>query len=188
MIGRRALLKGSVGLGAGLGIARGKAQGQDNPAVVRPKEGDWLVKAQDATGRPLTPDDIADAALGGSPTTAWAMDPADNTVRSGTRLNGLILVRFDVARLAAETLLRSAGGVVAYTSICTHNGCDVSDWIADEQMLSCPCHFSKFDPRDGAKVVDGPAPRVLPALPLKVADGKLAVAGPFTTRVGFEAL
>jgi rieske iron-sulfur protein len=188
MIGRRALLKGGVGLGAGLSVARGNAQGQDTPASARPKEGDWLVKADDTTGRPLTPDDIADASLGGSPTTAWAMDPTDNTVRSGTRLNGLIVLRFDTARLSAETLLRSAGGIVAYTSICTHNGCDVSDWIADEQMLSCPCHFSKFDPRDGAKVVDGPASRGLPALPLKLADGKLSVAGPFTARVGFEAL
>lgn len=187
MIGRRTLLEGAIGLGAGLCLAPGRAQSQDNPAAVRPKEGDWLVNANDATGRPLTPDDIADARLGGSPTTAWAMDPADKTVRSGTRLNGLILLRFDAARLGADTLLRSAAGVVAYTSICTHAGCDVSDWIADEEMLSCPCHFSKFDPKDGARVVDGPAPRVLAALPLKLADGKLAVAGPFTSRVGFEA-
>jgi len=43
-----------------------------------------------------------------------------------------------------------------------------------------------FDPKDGARVVDGPAPRGLPALPLKVVEGKLVVAGPFTARVGFE--
>jgi Rieske Fe-S protein len=35
-------------------------------------------------------------------------------------------------------------------------------------------------------VVDGPAPRPLPALPLAVADGKLVVAAPFTTRVSFD--
>jgi Rieske Fe-S protein len=35
-------------------------------------------------------------------------------------------------------------------------------------------------------VLDGPAPRALPALPLKIADGMLVVAKPFTTRVGFE--
>jgi rieske iron-sulfur protein len=33
-------------------------------------------------------------------------------------------------------------------------------------------------------VIDGPAPRALAALPLKVADGKLVVALPFTARVG----
>jgi rieske iron-sulfur protein len=187
MIGRRVVVKCAVALGAGLSLAPSSAWGQDNPSAVRPKEGDWLVKADDATGKPLAPEDIADAALGGPPTTAWAMDPQDKTIRSGTRLNGLVLLRFDAARLAPETLARAAGGVVAFTAVCTHAGCDVSDWIADEQMLSCPCHFSKFDPRDGAKVVDGPAPRVLPALPLTLADGKLVVAGPFTARVGFEA-
>jgi len=33
-------------------------------------------------------------------------------------------------------------------------------------------------------VIDGPAPRALAALPLKVVDGKLVVAKPFTARVG----
>ena len=47
-------------------------------------------------------------------------------------------------------------------------------------MLECACHFSIFDPKDGGKVVDGPAPRVLPALPLKIVDGHLVVARPFT--------
>jgi rieske iron-sulfur protein len=62
----------------------------------------------------------------------------------------------------------------------------VDDWLADEQHVSCACHFSTFDPKDGGKVVDGPAPRELPALPLKIVDGKLVVAKPFTTPVGFE--
>jgi hypothetical protein len=35
-------------------------------------------------------------------------------------------------------------------------------------------------------VVDGPAPRVLPALPLKIVDTKLVVAAPFTARIYFE--
>ena len=70
--------------------------------------------------------------------------------------------------------------------ICTHTGCDVDDWLAHEQLLSCPCHFSMFDPKDGGRVVEGPAPRMLPALPLKVVDAKLVVAKPFTAPVGFE--
>jgi Rieske Fe-S protein len=54
------------------------------------------------------------------------------------------------------------------------------------QQVSCSCHSSTFDPKDGARVVDGPAPRPLPALPLKIVDGKLVVARAFTARVGFE--
>jgi len=66
-------------------------------------------------------------------------------------------------------------------------GCEVDDWLANEQRLYCPCHGSKFDPTDGARVVEGEAPRPLPSLPLRIADGKLVVAGPFTARVGFES-
>ena len=69
----------------------------------------------------------------------------------------------------------------------THSGCEVDQWLSDEELLYCPCHDSKFDPKNEAKVVDGPAPRVLPALALGIADGKLIVAKPYTSRVGFES-
>jgi Rieske Fe-S protein len=161
----------------------GAAAGQDDPAAMRPKEGDLIVKAGDATKTPLTPADIP---LGAMQTAAWAMDPADGTVRNGSRLNAVMLLRLDPEKLAAETRERSAEGVVAYTLICTHNGCDIDDWLAAAQNVSCSCHSSTFDPKDGAKVVDGPAPRPLPALPLKIVDGKLVVARAFTARVGFE--
>lgn len=156
---------------------------QDDQTAIRPKEGDLLVKAGDAGHAPLAPNDIP---LGARHTLAWAMDAADRTIRSGSRLNQLLLVRFDAEKLAPETRARSAGGVLAYTAICTHNGCEIDDWLAAEQLLSCSCHSSSFDPKDGARVVDGPAPRVLPALPLKIVDGKLVVAKPFTSPVGYE--
>ena len=172
---RREVLKSALVLGFGFR--------QDDQSSMRPKEGDLLVKAGDAGNTPLTPDDIP---LAAGYTLAWAMDPADKTVRSGSRLNQLLLVRFDPEKLAPETRARAAAGVVAYTAICTHNGCDIDDWLAAEQLLSCSCHSSSFDPKDGARVVDGPAPRVLPALPLKIVDGKLVVAKPFTAPVGYE--
>jgi Rieske Fe-S protein len=117
---------------------------------------------------------------------AWAMDPSDKTVRKGSRLNRVMLLRFEPEKLSATTKSRAADGVVAYTAICTHTGCEVTDWNAADQILFCPCHASKFEPKDGGKVVDGPAPRDLPALPLKVVDGKLTVAKPFTARVAFD--
>jgi rieske iron-sulfur protein len=172
-----------IGLGLGSGLRSGLSAEQDDQASVRPKEGDLLVKSGDSNKSPLTPGDIQRGAM---QTLAWAMDPADRTVRSGTRLNQVLLLRLDPDRLTAETQSRAADGVVAYTVICTHNGCDIDDWLADEQILSCSCHSSSFDPKDGARVVDGPAPRALPALPLKIVDGTLVVAKPFTARVGFE--
>jgi Rieske Fe-S protein len=181
-IGRRALLKS--GLGAGLVISFSPAlAAQDQPASLRPKAGDFLVKADDKALTPLGAEDIP---IASAQVLAWAMDPLDKTVRSGSRLNRLMLLRFDEARLSAATRSRAAAGVVAYTAICTHTGCDVSDWLPDEAMLYCPCHFTKYDPKDGAMVIDGPAPRPLPALPLAIADGKLVVAAPFTARISFD--
>ena len=183
-VGRRAILEASIGLG--LCLAPGRLFGQPDPASIFPKTGDLLVRAGGSdVPQPLTPDDIG---LNEAPTTAWAMDPVDKTVRSGSRLNAVLLVRFDPSRLSAVSRSLAASGVVAYTAICTHSGCEVSDWVADDHILSCPCHDSLFDPKDEGKVADGPAPRKLPALPLSVVDGKLAVAGPFTSRVGFELL
>ena len=183
MIERRAVLKAGIGLGLGLRLESRTIAAQEDGGSARPKEGDLLIKSGDPSKRPLTPEDIA---IGATQTMAWAMDPADQTVRSGSRLNQLLLLRFDPEALTPETRSRAAQGVVAYTSICTHTGCDVDDWQADEQWIACSCHFSAFDPKDGGKVVDGPAPRMLPALPLKIVDGKLVVARPFTTPVGFE--
>jgi rieske iron-sulfur protein len=169
-IGRRDVVRGGLWLSL-VSISASKAVAQDDPATARPKPGDLLVRDDDPDKKPLTPSDLVDNA---KPAVAWAMEPATKTIRNGSRFN-----RLAVGRLGDE--------VFAYTMICTHDGCDVTDWLADEHMLSCPCHYSKFDPRDAGRVKDGPAPRALPQLPLKVVDGRLAVAAPFTSRVGFES-
>ena len=182
-VDRRRVLMAGLGLGCGVGLEARALAGQDGAASARPKEGDLLIRSGDASRTPLAPGDIP---LGAAQTMAWAMDPGDRTVRSGSRLNQLLLLRIDPAKLSPETRTRSADGVVAYTVICTHTGCDVDDWLPKDQLLSCPCHSSMFDPKDGGRVVDGPAPRMLPALPLKIVDAKLVVAKPFTAPVGFE--
>jgi len=184
-IGRRQLLRDGLCLGVGLSLAPAVTLGQTDPAARRPQEGDWLVRSGDASDTPLTPDDIR---LGDSQTLVWAMDPTDRTVRRGSRLNLVLLLRLDPEQLSQQTRSRSADGIVGYTAICTHTGCEVEEWEPGRRFLQCGCHASAFDPSDGARVVDGPAPRALPALPLKIGEGRLVVAGPFTTRVGFEAV
>lgn len=149
----------------------------------RPVAGDLLVRHGDAAAAPLTP---ADVVAGSAPTIAWPMSPDDKVVRNGSRLNRLVVVRLDPATLTGKTRDRAVDGVVAYSAVCTHTGCEVGTFLAGEQALYCECHQSKFDPRDEAKVTDGPAPRNLPALPLRVVDGRLVVAAAFTTRPGFE--
>src|SRR6266853_2150284 len=156
MIERRALLKAGIGAGLGLSLSPELAIGQDNPAAARPKVGDLLVKVGDAMKQPLSPGEIK---RGAKPIIAWAMDPMSEALRDGSKLNKVLLVRFDPNNLAQDTRSRAADGVVAYTAICTHADCLVDDWLADEQMLHCACHNSKIDAKDSAKVVGGEAPR-----------------------------
>jgi rieske iron-sulfur protein len=113
------------------------------------------------------------------------MEPHTKTVRDGSRLNQLLLLRFAEEALAAATRTYAAAGIVAYSAICTHTGCPVAVWQAETQTLQCPCHYSEFDPKDNAQVLKGPAPRRLAILPLKVVDGLLLAAGAFAGRVGF---
>jgi rieske iron-sulfur protein len=150
-----------------------------DPADERPKPGDYLVPIEGSAPRPLTPADVPKM-----PLIAWPMDPKDNVVRNGSKLNKVLLVALDPATLEGPTRERAAGGVVAYSAICTHQGCEVTGWVASSELLECPCHESRYNPRDAAAVVDGPTPRALPALPLAVADGKLVVAKPFIGRPG----
>lgn len=180
---RRLVLKRCLCAGVALGVLPDDVPGQEDPAAMRPQVGDLLVKDADRGLTPLTPADVrADARQ----TLAWSLDAVTGLVRNGSRLNLLVLVRLEPERMAADTLARAADGVLAYTAICTHTGCEVEEWDAEPRLLSCPCHVSRFDPADGARVVDGPAPRPLPALPLGLVDGQLVVAGPFTSRVGFD--
>ena len=124
-----------------------------------------------------------DLALGGPQVQAYPMAP-DGTVRSDSRLNLVILAKFDPAALTDETRTRAAEGVVAYSAICTHQGCPVNMWTSAQNALFCSCHGSVYDPRNAAQVLDGPAPRRLPSLGLTLEDGVPAVVAKFSGRVG----
>lgn len=180
-IGRRTALK----LGLGLTLAPRLALAQTEPARERPKEDDLLVPVSGPSSELLKPDDLP---LDGTQTFAWPIEPASKIVRDGSRLNKVLLLRLDPEGFDAGTKDHAAEGVVAYSAVCTHAGCDVTSWDAGRRLLGCPCHYSTYDPKDGGKVVSGPAPRRLPALPLKLADGLLVVAKPFTGRAGFQQM
>ncbi len=151
---------------------------------MRPLAGDMLVRVASASenAEPLRPADIAPS---GPQLLAWAKDPASGTVRDGSRLNQVLLLRLDPETLDAETLARAADGVLAYSATCTHAQCPVTEWREAAGILHCPCHGSEFDPRAAGRVVGGPALRRLPPLPLRLsAEGGLEVAQPFMGKVG----
>ena len=180
-VGRRTVVQGVIGCGLVLPL-RGRLQAQSDVTSKPPQENDRLVFALGShRGELVTPDDVE---LGKIQVFAYPMDPESETVRDGTRLNQIILVRLDPADLDEETVTRAADGIVAFSGICSHTGCDVSDWFNDTRTLFCPCHESEFDPARSAKVTSGPAPRRLAALPLKIVNGTLLAAGSFIGRVG----
>jgi len=69
-----------------------------------------------------------------------------------------------------------AGGLRAYSAICTHLGCVVY-WDAKKNVITSPCHDGLFSPATG-EVVSGPPPRGLPAYELAVKDGKVLIGKP----------
>ncbi len=183
---RRISRRAAIELGLCFTLAPRLASAQTDAARERPKEGDLLVNVTAAASpEPLRPDDLP---LDGKQTLAWPMDPETKTVRSGSRLNKVLLLRLDPEGFDPETKDRAAEGVVGYSAICPHTGCDVTNYHPTRRLLECPCHYSIYDPKEEAKVVSGPSPRRLPALPLKIVDGKLAVAKPFIGRPGFQQM
>lgn len=184
---RRAILLGALASTACLGCSARARAGEDPPGSdERPQKGDVLVFSEgDQEGKLVT---AADLPAGGPPVHAWPKDPKTSVVRSASRLNEILIIRLDPAELDEQTKARAVDGILAYSAICSHAGCPVTAWVksdaGDKEVFKCVCHNSEYDPRAGAQVVFGPAPRRLAALPLAVADGALSVAGNFIGKVG----
>jgi rieske iron-sulfur protein len=177
---RRAVLKSALALGPWL-ISSARADDQPDETEKRPQPGDHFVFL---TGpKKDQPARAEDLELGGEQLQAYPADPK-GLIRDGSPLNLVLLVRVGDNGLDEETRKRSADGVVAYSAICTHQACPVSQWSNEKKAMVCSCHGSTYDPKNSATVVFGPAPRPLPALPLKSDNGLLIVAGGFTGRVG----
>jgi len=115
-----------------------------------------------------------------------ACAPSDNGTAAGTDtgtstptevaaladipVGGAIAVMLDGSQIIVSQ--PTAGEVVAFSAICTHQGCIV---VPEQKGLNCPCHQSLFDTATGA-VLKGPATEPLP--PVKVAlDGDKVLAG-----------
>jgi Rieske Fe-S protein len=65
------------------------------------------------------------------------------------------------------------GNFVAYEKACTHAGVPVY-YDGGSHQLVCPAHGARFDPANGAQVLQGPANRPLPGVTIHVnADGTI---------------
>ncbi len=189
---RRAFLQAIIGTGVGLSIVsafyvgaslRPKAEATPEKEPLKP--GDILVYAQGGgEGKPIRLEELKP----GDPfVLAYPMDPKTKVVKSGEAKNTLLVARYAPEALSPEVAQHAAEGVVAYSAVCTHLGCIVSQWVAEKKAALCPCHGGVFDLAQGARVIAGPPPRPVPQLPLKVEDGVLVAAGEFLGPVGVQA-
>jgi Rieske Fe-S protein len=182
-INRRRVLM-NAGLGSlGLGLFPATLLGQTDPASAPPQEGDLLTGVSDKSHKMVRAEEIS---IGASPVRVWPVSQPGSVVRSQNRLNEVLLIRLDPSTLNAATRSVCAEGILAFSALCPHAGCTITDWIPSRNVLACDCHSSEFDPREAGKVVDGPAARPLPPLPLKLVNGSLAVAKPFAVAIRFD--
>ncbi|MGW9023177.1 Rieske (2Fe-2S) protein [Streptomyces sp. NPDC055722] len=99
-----------------------------------------------------------------APTAPVSLGPESEIPQGGAKLY----------RDANVVVSRTADGLKAYSTICTHAGCAIDK--LDGTTLICPCHGSRFDALTG-KVVQAPATEPLHKLSAEVKNGGI-VAGP----------
>lgn len=189
---RRLFLKAAVGTGIGISLVSAFYVG----ASLRPKKevtpekeplkpGDILVFAQGGKeGIPIKPEALK---VGDPMVLAYPMDPKTKVIKSGEAKNTVLLARYAPETLDPEVAKYAAEGIVAYSAVCTHLGCIISQWVAEKGAALCPCHGGTYDLAHGARVIAGPPPRPVPQLPLKVESGVLVAAGEFRGPVGVQA-
>lgn len=183
-LNRRSAIKLALGFALAAKLAPRADAADGDARSLRPQPGDQLTFAEGE--RRGTIISAADIHIDGPQLSALPLDPRSKLIRDGSRLNKILVLRLRPESLSEETRSRSVDGVVAYSAICTHQGCEVGAWDAEAKNLWCACHDSKYDPKDGARVTGGPAPRRLATLPLKSVDGVLTIAASFTGPVGFQ--
>ncbi|MDQ6650122.1 MAG: Rieske 2Fe-2S domain-containing protein [Actinomycetota bacterium] len=182
-IGRRSLLRRSLGLAAGalalpvvvplLGLARFQHKEREL-ATTAYKKGTRLVTSSNQ------PVKLGDLQIGGIMT----VFPEGN-VNSADAATMLIRLRSDEDKARKGRANWSVDGHVAYSKICTHAGCPVGLYEQQTHHLLCPCHQSLFDVLDGCRPIFGPATRSLPQLALAVdSDGYFMAQGDFAEPVG----
>ncbi len=159
-----------------------RAARADAAADELPSKGDHLIAGEgDANSPPLL---IEAVKVGGEIVTGLAVTPAGQ-LKDNSRFAKLILFRFDPKDIPEAVRPMTVDGVMAFSAICTHQGCELSAWDPSSEQLRCFCHGSAFLPAKGGEVANGPAVKQLPMLPLSKGEGgRLLVADNFTAQPG----
>lgn len=189
-LGRRSLIKRSLGLSLGL-------VGLSPLLLLRdlgPLPGDSLTKTgwkagtrlvTDPGDRPIKPEDLEVGAV--AQVLPEMLPGEDHRKLTEIATDAVLLIRLrpEEFNLDAERLSWTYEGIIAFSKICSHMGCAVALYEQNTKHLLCPCHQSTFDVTRAAKVLFGPAARPLPQLALALdAEGYLVARQPFSEPVG----
>lgn len=210
-IGRRKLIKRSLGFGAGaLGVMAIMPLGGliKNPWAKGDESDLWTsgwtpnfpgetIYLRRYTGRPhdivlVRPEDLDAGAMetvfpfreserDNEKALAHALKRADNPVM-------LLRLRTEDSNRAVRRKGQESfnfGDYWAYSKLCTHLGCPTSLYEQQTNRILCPCHQSQFDALQFGKPIFGPAARALPQLPITVnQEGFLVANGDFVEALG----
>jgi Rieske Fe-S protein len=126
--------------------------------------------------------DTADEATGGDTATDGGSATQEPNADDGAgALDGALVSTSDVpvgggVIVAASQVVvtqPTEGDFKAFSSTCTHQGCQVSS-VSDEQIV-CACHNSRFSIADGS-VLGGPATAPLPEVSVSVSGDQVVSA------------
>lgn len=152
-LARRTVLVTGGALGAAAALAACGGSGGDAATS----------ESASAAGTTAAPDSSAPADSSAPTPSGEALGPVDQvTVGSGVVYDGPKVV----------VTQPTEGDIRAFTAVCPHQGCLVSE-VTNNEIL-CPCHGSLFSAEDGA-VITGPATTGLAPVDVSVVDDQVVL-------------
>ncbi|TSA47469.1 MAG: ubiquinol-cytochrome C reductase [Actinomycetales bacterium] len=188
-LGRRSLIKRSLGLAVGLIGLTPLVMLRDLGPLPKNQlqKTDWAPGTRlitDPGFRPIKPEDLEVGAV--AQVLPELPKGVERTLENiGVDAVLLVRIRPEEFQLDSERLSWTHDGIIAFSKICSHMGCAVALYEQQTKHLLCPCHQSTFDVTRAAKVIFGPAARPLPQLAITVdGEGYLIAKQGFTEPVG----
>jgi Rieske Fe-S protein len=162
---RRRVLSGVVVAGAAAPILAACGSGEDPESAPTTSADPTTPASEDPTSEAPAPSDSASETPsdGGGTNAESVAKTADVPVGGGT-------VNKEAHVVVTQP---TAGEYKAFTSICTHRGCDVGS--VEGGTINCMCHGSKFKIEDGS-VANGPAAAPLDAIAVTVSGADVVKA------------
>jgi rieske iron-sulfur protein len=130
---------------------------------------------------------LTDVVADAEPVKVQAKDPDTGKVREddgNTDHATVLLYRVAPEKIPDDMKGDTAEGVIAFSSVCTHLGCLLSDWLPTTHEMRCPCHEATFAFLQEGKNTGGATARALPQVPVKAVAGKLVVADKIVGWIG----